>query len=274
MSGAIADPRLQPARAAPKARMKLSWSDPTFRNLVWQVVIIGALVAVVSYLVHNMNVNLAARGIATGFSFLGHTAGIPIGEHSIPYDPAVNTYGQALLIGVINTLKVAVIGVVLATILGTLIGISRLSKNWLLAKIAAVYVEVIRDIPLLLQLFFWYALVQMLPSVRGAMNPIPGVFVSNRGLQVPLLDWQAADSWALAAFLLGLIARSRSPGSPQAPGGDRHSPDDLAGDGWVAGGLPARRLGGRSVRLFIWTCRSRVDSISGAAARSARNLWP
>ncbi len=205
MSGAVADPRLQPTRAAPKARMKLSWSDPTFRNLTWQVVIVGALVATVAYLVHNMNDNLAARHIATGLAFLSRTAGIPIGEHSIAYDPAVSTYGDALLIGIINTLKVAVIGVVLATILGTVIGISRLSKNWLLAKVAAVYVEVIRDIPLLLQLFFWYALVQTLPSVRDAASPLPGVFLSNRGLKVPLLDWQAAHSWALAAFLVGLI---------------------------------------------------------------------
>ncbi len=205
MSGATADPRLQPTRSAPKAAMRISWSDPRFRNITWQVLIIGALVAVVAYLVHNMNANLAARHIATGLAFLGRTAGIPIGEHSIAYDPAISTYGDALLIGIINTLKVAVIGIVLATILGTVTGISRLSKNWLLAKVAAVYVEVIRDIPLLLQLFFWYALVQTLPAVRNAISPMPGVFLSNRGLTVPLLEWQAAHGWALAAFLVGLI---------------------------------------------------------------------
>ena len=205
MSGAVADPRLQPTRAAPKQRMRLTWSDPKFRNVVWQVVVVAVLAAIVSYLVHNTNKNLAARHIATGFAYLGRTAGIPIGEHSIAYDPSVNTYGDALVIGIINTLRVAVVGIVLTTILGTLIGIARLSKNWLLAKLAAVYVEVLRDIPVLLQLFFWYALLQTLPSVREAMNPLPGVFFSNRGIKVPLFDWEAAHSWALAAFLLGLV---------------------------------------------------------------------
>ncbi len=205
MSGAVADPRLKPTRAAPKARMRLTWSDPKFRNLVWQVLIVGGLAAVVAYLVHNTNENLAARHIATGFAFLSRTAGIPIGEYSIPYDPAISTYGDALLIGILNTLKVALVGIVLTTILGTLIGIARLSKNWLLAKVAAVYVEVIRDIPLLLQLLFWYALVQTLPSVRDATNPLPGIFFSNRGIKVPLFDWEAPHSWALAAFLVGLI---------------------------------------------------------------------
>ena len=205
MSGAVADPRLHPTRAAPKQRMRLTWSDPKFRNVVWQVVVVGVLAAIVAYLVHNTNRNLAARHIATGFAYLSRTAGIPIGEHSLAYDPAVNTYGDALVIGIINTLKVAVVGIVLTTVLGTLVGIARLSKNWLLSKLAMLYVEVLRDIPVLLQLFFWYALMQTLPSVRDATNPLPGVFFSNRGIKVPLLDWEPAHGWALAAFLLGLI---------------------------------------------------------------------
>jgi general L-amino acid transport system permease protein len=199
------DPRLHPVRAAPKKRMQVSWSDPRFRNLVWQVLIIGTLVAIVAYLVHNTNKNLAARHIATGFAFLFRTAGIPIGETSISYDPAVDTYGRALVIGILNTLKVAIVGIILTTILGTLIGIGRLSRNWLIAKAAAIYVEVLRDIPVLLQLLFWYTLLQGLPSVRGALQPIPGFFLSNRGIRVPALVWENAHSWALAAFLLGLI---------------------------------------------------------------------
>ncbi len=204
MSGAAIDPRLINARTVPKRAMRLSWSDPKFRAIVWQAVVVGVLVAIVAYLVHNTSQNLAARHIATGFAFLGRTAGIPIGEHAIPYDPSVNTYGYALVIGILNTLKVAVVGIVLTTVLGTLLGIMRLSKNWLLSKIAYLYVEVLRDIPVLLQLFFWYAVVQTMPSVREALNPLPGVFFSNRGIKVPLLDWQPAHGWALAAFLLGL----------------------------------------------------------------------
>lgn len=205
MSAASFDPRLSAPRAAPKRRMRLSWSDPKFRNLVWQIIVIGTLVGIVWYLVHNTMRNLDARHIATGFGFLGRTAGIPIGEHMLSYDPATDTYGHAILIGVLNTLRVAVVGVVVTTILGTLIGIARLSKNFLLSRFAATYVEVLRDIPVLLQLLFWYTLMQGLPSIRDAWNPLPGFFLSNRGFKVPLFEWQDAHSWALAAFLVGLL---------------------------------------------------------------------
>jgi len=213
MSGAAVDPRQSPMRAAPRKALSLSWSDPRFRNIVWQVVVLGAVAAIVWYLVQNTNRNLAARRIATGFSFLSRTAGIPIGEALIDYDPSVNTYGRALLIGLLNTLKVAVVGVVLATILGTLLGIARLSKNWLIARIAAVYVEVIRDLPVLLQLLFWYTALQGLPAPRNSFHPLPGVFLSNRGIKFPVVEWEGPFWWALAAFALGLvgtIAWSRS----------------------------------------------------------------
>ena len=205
MSGALADPRLIAPRAAPKQRMRLAWSDPKFRNLVWQIVVIGTLALIVAYLARNTIRNLDARHIATGFAFLNRTAGIPIGEHLISYDPAVDTYGDAILIGVLNTLRVAVVGIVLTTVLGTAIGIARLSKNFLLSRFAAIYVETLRDIPVLLQLLFWYTLMQGLPGIRDALSPMPGVFLSNRGFKVPLLVWQDAHSWALVAFLAGLI---------------------------------------------------------------------
>ncbi len=226
MSGAAIDPRLVPARTAPRKALQLSWSDPRFRNIVWQVVILGTLAAIVWYLVHNTQQNLAARHIATGFGFLGLTASMPIGEHLIPYESSVSTWGRALVIGVLNTFKVAVVGVVLATLWGTLVGIARLSKNWLIAKLAATYVEVLRDIPVLLQLFFWYGLLQALPVPKVAfappadgspvplstLHPLPGVFLSNRGLQVLVLEWEQAH-WAalaaLAAGILGTMAWSR-----------------------------------------------------------------
>nr|WP_294502716.1 amino acid ABC transporter permease [uncultured Rhodopila sp.] len=204
MSQATADPRMIRARAAPKRRMRVSWSDPVFRAIVWQVVIVGIVVAIVWYLVGNTNANLAARHIATGFGFLDRVAGIPIGESLLPYDPSVNTYGRALLIGVLNTLQVAVIGIILATILGTLIGIGRLSKNWLLSKITAFYVETLRDLPVLLQLFFWYTLLQGLPGPKQALHLGSLVFLSNRGLKLPLLEWQTAHTAAVIAFLVGI----------------------------------------------------------------------
>ncbi|MBV8913225.1 MAG: ABC transporter permease subunit, partial [Acetobacteraceae bacterium] len=121
------------------------------------------------------------------------------------YDPAINTYGRALLVGVLNTLKVAVVGVALATILGTVIGVARLSHNWLVAKITAVYVEVVRDVPVLLQLLFWYSALQGLPAPRQSFHPLPGVFLSNRGIKVPLLEWEGAFWWALLALVIGAV---------------------------------------------------------------------
>jgi general L-amino acid transport system permease protein len=163
------------------------------------------VVLIVWYLVGNTNRNLSARHIATGLAFLQRVAGIPIGESPIAYNPAVDTYGTALIIGILNTLRVAAVGIVLATILGTLIGIGRLSGNWLLAKLTAFYVETLRDIPVLLQLFFWYSILQTLPPPKEAWHIGSAVFLSNRGAKVAELVWQPAHSWAFAAFVLGAI---------------------------------------------------------------------
>src|SRR5580692_1405378 len=105
MSGTAIDPRLAPTRQAPRKQLNLSWSDPRFRNIVWQVVVLGIVVAIVAYLVHNTRTNLEARHIATGFGFLGSSSGIPIGETVIPYTSGASTYLRALIEGVLNTLK-------------------------------------------------------------------------------------------------------------------------------------------------------------------------
>jgi general L-amino acid transport system permease protein len=144
------------------------------------------------------------RRIATGWGFLNREAGLPIAESLVAYDPT-HTYLRALVVGVLNTLKVAVVGIVLATILGTMIGVARLSKNFLVSKLAGFYVEVIRDLPLLLQLLFWYTIMQGLPVPRQALNPVEGVFLSNRGLKLPSLVWEGAHTAAVLAFLAGIV---------------------------------------------------------------------
>src|SRR5437764_13053526 len=133
----------EPRMVRPRQRLRLSWSDPRFRGLVWQVVVVGLVAGILFWLWRNTVHNLDARRISTGFGFLGREAGMPIADALIPYRPS-DTFLRALVIGVLNTMRVAIIGIVLATILGTLIGIARLSKNWLLAKLAAVYVGVLR----------------------------------------------------------------------------------------------------------------------------------
>ncbi len=204
MSGATIDPRLTNARTAPRKALRLSWSDPRFRGIVWQVVIVALILLIGWYLVHNTTHNLAQRHIATGFGFLGQSASIPIGESVLDYTPSVSTYGRALLIGVLNTLKLAVVGVVLATILGTLVGIARLSPNFLLSRCAAFYVETLRNIPVLLQLFFWAAVLHQLPAPRQAFHPVTGVFLSNRGIKLPSLSWEIGHLWVAIACLAGI----------------------------------------------------------------------
>jgi general L-amino acid transport system permease protein len=189
----------------PKRPFRLAWSDERFRGIVWQVLVVGLVLGVIAWLWRNTVHNLDTRHISTGFGFLSREAGMPIADALIPYRPS-DTYLRALFVGVINTLRVAVIGIILATILGTLIGIARLSKNWLLAKLAAVYVEVLRDLPLLLQLLSWYVLLQGLPAARLALNPVSGLYLSNRGLVVPTMAWQPEQAWILLVGIVGIVA--------------------------------------------------------------------
>ncbi|KDC43070.1 amino acid ABC transporter permease [Bordetella bronchiseptica] len=189
----------------PAPRRRLNWNDPGLRAVVYQFVALVVVALVAWFLVSNTLHNLSVRNIATGFGFLDREAGFAIGETPIAYSPS-DTYGRAILVGVLNTLRVAVIGIVLATLLGTLIGIGRLSKNWLVARLTSIYVEVMRNVPLLLQLFFWYALItENMPGPRQAHNPLPGVFISNRGVRVPSLEGNALD-WMLGGLALAIVA--------------------------------------------------------------------
>jgi len=202
MSDATADPRYR--RPPPRRRLRLSWSDERVRGIFWQLVVVGIVGWILYWLWSNTVHNLEVRRIATGFGFLQREAGLPIAESLIPYDPT-HTYFRALLVGVLNTLKVSLVGIVLATILGTIIGIARLSRNFLVSRLAGFYVEVIRDLPLLLQLLFWYTILQGLPGPRQALNPIEGVYLSNRGMKLPALIWEQAHSMAVLALLAGII---------------------------------------------------------------------
>src|SRR6516225_3907844 len=192
------------ARQRPPRRLHLSLRGQAFTGLVWQILVVGIAVALVAWLWSNALHNLSARRISTGFAFLGREAGMPIADSWLPYSPK-DSFLWAFVVGIVNTLRVAVIGIVLATVLGTMIGIARLSANWLLSRLAAVYVEVLRDIPLLLQLLFWYVLMQGLPSARAAWKPVEGVFLSNRGLVLPSVPIGTGQLWVLALAGLGVI---------------------------------------------------------------------
>ncbi|MBK1698688.1 amino acid ABC transporter permease [Rhodovibrio salinarum] len=181
------------------------WRDPRTRAIIWQVLVLGGVIALGVYLVHNTLANLEARSIRTGFGFMDHEAGFAIGESPLVDYTAADSYGKAFVVGLLNTLRVSLIGIVLATIIGVIMGVARLSSNWLVAKLASVYVEVMRNIPVLLQLFFWYgAISYLLPAVRQALQLMPGVFLSKSGLRfaVPVAD--PVHPWMGLAFLAAI----------------------------------------------------------------------
>ena len=156
------------------------------RRIAYQAAAVAVALVVAWYLVHNTMVNLEDRRIASGFAFLEREAGFEIGESAFLRYSASDSYLRALAVGLTNTLSVALAGIVFATLLGTAVGLFRLSANFLLRSAGALYVEFIRNSPLLVQLFFWYAVItELLPHPREALQPLPGVFLTNRGIFFP-----------------------------------------------------------------------------------------
>jgi general L-amino acid transport system permease protein len=181
------------------------WYDPRLRAATTQVAVLGLAGLLALWLATNTAENLARRGIAVGFDFLGRVARFPISESLIAYAPS-DTFARAFAVGLVNTLSIASLIIVGSTVLGLFVGLARRSQHPLAFGIATVFVETMRNTPLVVQLLFWYALVTVgLPNVRQALNPLPGTFLSVRGLFVPSL--QVGGSTAvLWVLLLGGIA--------------------------------------------------------------------
>jgi general L-amino acid transport system permease protein len=181
------------------------WNDARVRGVFYQVTALAVVVVIGYYLVTTTIANLDTRHISSGFTFLQRNAAFEIGESLIPYT-AASTYGRALLVGFLNTLKVGFIGIILTVTLGTLIGVARLSKNLLVSRIAAGYIEIFQDLPILLQLFFWYALFyESLPAPRNALSPLAGVYLCKRGLILAVPEPQSAYLYMAASFLVGCV---------------------------------------------------------------------
>src|SRR5205085_12596503 len=169
-----------------------------------------ALVLVVGGLIYaaavNAANNLAKAGIASGFRFWDNTAGFDISQTLIPYSPSTSTFGRAFWVGLLNTLLVAGLGIVLATALGFTIGIARLSRNWLVAHLAGGYVELVRNVPLLLQLLFWYnAVLKALPDLRDSWTVFGHVYLNNRGFFAPYPIFEEGVGLVVGAFVVGVI---------------------------------------------------------------------
>lgn len=192
--------------AAPPTRVPL-WRDRRVRALLAQVLVLGLVIAGVGYLVHNTIVNRERLGVASGFDFLWRTAGFDVSQALIDFGAERSSYGRAFLVGLLNTLYVAAVGIVLTTIIGFVMGIARLSSNWLVAKLALVYIEVIRNVPLLLQLIFWYVVVLgALPGPRESVVVFDIAYLNVRGLFLPKPIFEAGALFELAALVLAILA--------------------------------------------------------------------
>ena len=183
------------------------YNDPKVRSIIYQAILLAVIALLVYGAATNAIENLRRAHIASGFGFWDTTAGFDISQTLIEYSAQASTYGRAFWVGLLNTLLVSGLGIILATILGFIIGISRLSKNWLLARAAGGYVETIRNIPLLLQLFFWYnAVLKALPSIRESVVIPGGGFLNNRGLFLPQPMAEAGFGTVVIAFVVGILA--------------------------------------------------------------------
>ncbi len=197
--------RRPPPPRRPKFSLEGLWHNTSFRGLLYQAIVVIAVIGSAIYMGGNAQHALAKRGIQTGFDFLFVETGFPIGETLIRYS-SQDTYLRAFWVAVLNTLSVSAASVVGATIIGVVVGIARLSKNVLVARLASIYVELLRNTPQLLQMAFWYLLITRLPIPRQAFNLFDTVFTSNRGFYVPWPVGHPLHVWIAAAFGAGCAA--------------------------------------------------------------------
>ncbi|TNV19890.1 amino acid ABC transporter permease [Buttiauxella sp. B2] len=189
----------------PIVKGDLSFSNPAVRAWLYQIIAVVAVAGIAIYLIHNTVTNLSNRGITSGFAFLDRSAGFGIVQHLIDYEQG-DTYGRVFVIGLLNTLLVSVLCIVFASFIGFFLGLARLSDNWLLRKLSTFYIETFRNIPPLLQIFFWYfAVLRNLPGPRQAVNAFDLLFLSNRGLYIPSPQPGAGALAFIAAIAAALI---------------------------------------------------------------------
>lgn len=189
----------------PTVKGSFSFSNPAVRAWLFQIIAVLAVVGVAIYLIHNTVTNLSNRGITSGFAFLDRSAGFGIVQHLIDYEQG-DTYGRVFLVGLLNTLLVSALCIVFASFLGFFLGLARLSENWLLRKLSTIYIETFRNIPPLLQIFFWYfAVLRNLPGPRQAVSAFDLAFLSNRGLYIPAPQTGEGSQAFIAAVALAVV---------------------------------------------------------------------
>ena len=240
---------IAPRRAPPRRRQAWSLRSRAVRGWLYQIVAVAVVVALGWLLLSNTLENMRQRGIQSGFDFLGQPAGFDIGESWLRYD-SNDPYWKAFLVGLVNTLRVAVTGIVLATVLGTLLGIGRFSRNALVRGLCYGYVELMRNIPVLLQLLMWYLLLsEYLPAADAPLTLGHMVFLSKNGLSYPLLVWETGHTLAAAGLLIAIAAGLWFARAARVRFAHTGTPQPVAwivllllvglpAIGWLAGGAP------------------------------------
>ncbi len=198
----MSDPRHNSSELPSKPTI---WNDPKYRAMFFQVILISALAYFFYSIVQNTLDNMTARGVSTGFGFMSEPAGFDILQTLVPFD-STYSFGRSFIVGVLNTLLVTALGILFATILGFTVGVARLSNNWLVSKIATVYIETFRNIPLLIQIIFWYSLiVGSLPAVRDSFSLFDSFFLNQRGINIPSPVYESGFIYTGIAIILGII---------------------------------------------------------------------
>ncbi len=187
----------------PGMRPEFAWSDPRIRGIAWQALVVAIVGATIALVAIQTAANLKMRSIASGFEYLSRAAEFEISPGPLSYSSR-DTYARALGVGLLNTLRVSLLGILIATSLGLLIGVARLSNIWVVSAVSRAYVEVVRNTPLLLQLLFWYSLSRSLPLPGNALSPLPGVFLCLRGLYLPTFVCHDGYRW-FGGMLLALV---------------------------------------------------------------------
>ncbi len=181
------------------------WTDERSRGVIFQSLVILGLAIFIAFIVSNTIANLQKAGLASGFGFLDEPAFFDINQRMIEYT-SQSTFGRALIVGFLNTILVSALGIIAATLIGFSAGVMRLSHNWILSKLVTTYVEFTRNVPVLLQIIFWWAILTGLPKVRDSLSFGNAIFLNNRGFRMPSPEPETGFVWVFAVFVAGVIA--------------------------------------------------------------------
>ena len=197
--------QIDAAAVSPRPGLGRLWTDERSRGLIFQILVVLGLALFVAFIVSNTIANLQRAGLASGFGFLTDQAFFDINQKLIDYT-STSTFGRALIVGILNTILVSAMGVVAATLIGFVAGIVRLSPNWLLSRLVGAYVEITRNVPVLLQIIFWWSVLTGLPKVRDSVDFAEVIFLNNRGVRFPAPLLESGFGWVFAAFIVGVAA--------------------------------------------------------------------